>query len=153
MEPGSNPYQPPRSNVAMPAAAREVIAVGKGRRLGTFLVDYLGFLVLAAVFGFIVQMIFGDAGWEALDRVPDLVFGSIFFFLYYGFFEFIWARTPGKWLFRTVVVDEHGLDPSLRQVLLRTACRLIPFEPFSFFGSAGWHDRISRTKVVSSRRP
>lgn len=49
-----------------------------------------------------------------------------------------------------MVVREDGGKPSLGQVLGRTACRLIPFEAFSFLGSSGvgMHDSIPDTRVV-----
>lgn len=36
-------------------------------------------------------------------------------------------------------------------MILRTLCRLIPFEALSCLGekSRGWHDRLSRTWVIS----
>ena len=70
---------------------------------------------------------------------------------YYCFFEGIWGRTPGKFLIGTKVVDEEGDPPSFGQIVGRSACRLIPFEPFSFFGARGWHDSISHTYVVRTR--
>jgi hypothetical protein len=48
-------------------------------------------------------------------------------------------------------VTLDGSKPGLRTILLRTLCRFIPFEPFSFFGERGWHDGLSDTLVVSTR--
>ena len=70
---------------------------------------------------------------------------------YYMFFEGIWGRSPGKWIFGTAVVNEDGLKPSFGAIALRTICRFIPFEPFSFFGERGWHDKISNTYVIKVR--
>jgi uncharacterized RDD family membrane protein YckC len=64
----------------------------------------------------------------------------------------LWARTPGKWVFGTVVVNESGGKPSFGRVLKRTFSRFIPFEPFSFFGERGWHDSLSDTLVVRKRK-
>jgi uncharacterized RDD family membrane protein YckC len=151
MEAGNNPYQPPRSNVAMPDEPRDLELAGKGRRLGTFVVDYLGMIFLIGLLAGVAVVIFGDAVLVAIEETSDLA-ALPFMFLYYGFFEGIWGRTPGKWLFGTIVVDKDGMKPSIGQVMGRTACRFIPFEPFSFFGTLGWHDRIPGTRVVRSRR-
>src|SRR5262249_16412337 len=77
--------------------------------------------------------------------------GSVVVFSYYTFFEGIWARTPGKFIFGTVVVNEVGGKPSIGQVLGRTASRFIPFEALSCFGERGWHDSLPKTPVVMAR--
>lgn len=70
--------------------------------------------------------------------------------LYYGLFEGLLYRTPGKMLTGTRVMTLDGDDPSGWQVLVRTLVRLVPFEAFSFFGglNTGWHDRWSGTCIV-----
>jgi uncharacterized RDD family membrane protein YckC len=70
---------------------------------------------------------------------------------YYLFFEGLWARTPGKWLFGTIVVNTQNVRPSWKQVLGRTLCRFIPFEALTFFGERGLHDRFSGTLVMRTR--
>ena len=146
-----NPYRPPDSNVVVPQARLDAELAGRGRRFGTLVVDYAGFFALSAVIGFGVALVFGDSGLTALEQTPDIVLGMVIFLLYYGFFEGIWARTPGKWLFGTVVVDEDGNPPAFGKVLGRTLCRMIPFEPFSFIRPPGWHDSMTKTRVVLAR--
>jgi uncharacterized RDD family membrane protein YckC len=143
-----NPYQPPSSVIDAAVASHSLEPAGRGRRFGTFVVDYVGFMLLGLVVGMILGLILGEEGIKAIQKVPDFVFGIPVFFGYYAFFEGIWARTPGKWLFGTVVVSEAGHKPTIGQVLGRTACRFIPFEAFSFFGTSGWHDSIPKTRVV-----
>ena len=72
---------------------------------------------------------------------------------YYCFFEGIFARSPGKWICGTRVVDLEGNRPSFLQVIGRSLARFIPFEAFSFLGSRGigWHDSLSSTRVVRTR--
>lgn len=74
----------------------------------------------------------------------------ICFFLYYFIFELIFQSTPGKWITGTVVIDYFGNRPSFFSFLIRTLCRLIPFEPFSFLSEngQGWHDFFSKTYVI-----
>jgi hypothetical protein len=50
-----------------------------------------------------------------------------------------------------MVVGELDERPAFSQVVGRTLCRFIPFEVFSFFGEAGWHDSIPKTQVVAVR--
>jgi hypothetical protein len=61
--------------------------------------------------------------------------------------EKLFQVTPSKVLSGTLVTSNAGEKPTWRNVFVRTASRLIPFEPLSFFSERGWHDRFSRTKV------
>jgi uncharacterized RDD family membrane protein YckC len=146
-----NPYQPPKANVETLPGVRPINIAGKGRRFGTFVVDYIGNLLLGVAIGFIDVLFFGDRAPVIARQIPHLLLGICLWFLYYTFFEGIWARTPGKWVFGTVVVTEDGSKPGFGTILIRTLCRLIPFEPFSFFGETGWHDGMSDTRVVLAR--
>lgn len=152
MTPQANPYRPPASNVSQADNQHDAEPAGKGRRFGTFVVDYVCFMALAFVVGFVAVLVFGQAGADAIDGIPDIMLGTLIMFSYYTFFEGIWARTPGKLVFGTVVVTDKGSKPSLGTVIKRTLCRFIPFEPLSFFGPRGWHDGISATRVVRKRR-
>lgn len=144
-----NHYQPPVADVEPIASSSNQELASRGRRFGTLVVDLVGYVLLSFMVGFILAMVFGPIAIQAvLGQVPDFVFGWGVFFAYYCFFEGIWGRTPGKWLFGTMVIAETGGRPSFGQVLGRTACRFIPFEAFSFFGERGWHDKITRTRVV-----
>ncbi len=156
MREDENPYRPPGSEVLVPEHTRVVGPAGRWRRFGTFLVDYVCLFVLAVIVSIAIALVFDQRGVAAMRRVPDFVIGSALFVSYYVAFEGIWSRTPGKWVFGTVVISdvdssEAGTKPSMGQILGRTACRLIPFEPLSFFGKTGWHDRIPRTRVVRCR--
>jgi uncharacterized RDD family membrane protein YckC len=148
----SNPFQAPASVVEPIDPTYRLEPASKARRFGTLVVDYFAYLALSFLVGGILGALFGPAGVKAIQATPNLVFGCIVLFAYYMFFEGIWQRTPGKWLFGTVVVNETGGKPSLGQIAGRTASRLIPFEAFSFFGARGWHDRIPKTLVVRARR-
>ena len=48
------------------------------------------------------------------------------------------------------MVDINGEKPGTQEILIRSLCRLIPFDAFSFLGAPdkGWHDSISKTYVV-----
>lgn len=151
MTDAQNPYSPPKSEVVPVEANRPIVPASKGRRFGTLLVDYALFMALSFCVGLFVAFLFGSAGIKALQAVPDLVLGVLILSSYYIFFEGIWARTPEKFLFGTVVVSETGTKPGLCQVMGRTLCRFIPFEPFSCFRERGWHDSIPKTSVVLAR--
>lgn len=146
-----NPYSAPTSRVEVVERARPIEPASRPRRLGTFVADQICYFVCCMIFGAAVAIAFGEQGIDALQQVPDFVLGAVLLIVYYMFFEGIWARTPGKLIFGTVVVDDFGKKPTIGQVLGRTLCRFLPFEMFSFLGSRGWHDGIPHTHVVRSR--
>ena len=146
-----NPYLPPEAKVEAESDDAEREIANKGRRFGTFVVDYIGIMLLGFVLGIALVLIYGPAVIESLQRVPALVKGIVLFLLYYIPFEAIWARTPGKWVFGTEVITLDGTKPSFGIILGRTLCRFIPFEVLSFLGRDGWHDRFSGTQVVRVR--
>ena len=72
---------------------------------------------------------------------------------YYNIFEIFSARTVGKWITQTIVVDKNGEKPHNEMILVRSLCRLIPFNALSIIGfpARTWHDSISKTYVVDKR--
>lgn len=74
----------------------------------------------------------------------------IVFPLYYVLFEYFLQRTPGKYISKTMVVNDYGEKSNFSTILLRTLLRFIPFEPLSCLDdySKGWHDRWSKTYVI-----
>lgn len=76
--------------------------------------------------------------------VPFAVFA-----LYYIVFEHYFQRTLGKFATGTIVVDDRDGRPTFGQIVGRTFCRLIPFEPLiAFFSGSFLHDTVSGTKVI-----
>ncbi len=147
-----NPYAPPNADLGAKDVPRSTVLASKWRRFGTLVVDYAAFILCSLLFGLLIGIIFGDRGAQFLNAVPDFVLGAVILFIYYVFFEGLWARTPGKLAFGTVVVTESGGKPPLMQIVKRTLCRFIPFEPFSFLVAEGWHDSLSRTQVIRTKR-
>src|SRR5262249_16405264 len=97
------------------------------------------------------RWIVGFAGAFVCQSMGAPTLGMAVLFLsfpaYYLAFEGGFGRTPAKYLTRTRVITVAGGRPTFGQILGRTFARLVPFEPFSFFGRSpdGWHDRSSRT--------
>lgn len=72
-------------------------------------------------------------------------FFLIYLFFYYLVMEFLFLQTIGK-LHNNCMVEYQ--DNKIKSILIRTFCRFIPFEVFSFLGEKGWHDSMSKTKVT-----
>lgn len=148
-----NPYLPPGSALIESVAEQRRERASNWRRLGTWLVDYVCLILVMALLGLVVGLLFGQAGVAALKKVPDFALGLTLMLAYYCFFEGVWARTPGKLVFGTMVVSQQGDKPVFGRIVGRTLCRFIPFDALSFFGEAGWHDSIPKTQVVLVRSP
>lgn len=156
------------SSIPSPSSAKSLNrAVSSGnlklassnQRFLTYLLDGLiiGPGSLAIGFGVgIALSVVGKTSEETVNRASLYVqlFVWIMIFLYYVGMEAMLGRTLGKLVTGTRVVSVDGTDPSIGQIIGRTLCRSIPFDPLSFlFGSepVGWHDKISGTRVISVR--
>lgn len=154
----TSPYAAPQSDVQTDQEKfLEVIPAGRWKRFFNFLVDYIGMYALIFIFAIIFAFSGGEATLMRLETISPLeefAFGYLCYLGYYLFFESIFGKTLGKLITGTAVVNEHGGKPTFKQYLYRSLCRLIPFEPFSFFrsGGVGWHDSIPNTYVIDTRK-
>ncbi len=127
--------------------------VSQGTRFANRLIDYIFILVFGVVIGVVWALVSPDtvSALEEGGRLMDYVFGMIIGMIYYTLFEIITGRTLGKLITGTKVVDEEGNTPDATRILLRSLCRYIPFDAFSFLGDGpGWHDTLSKTRVVKA---
>src|SRR5262249_6809201 len=85
----------------------------------------------------------------------DLLYSLAAVSLYYFVMETVLGTTIGKFITGCKVITEEGLKPDIGDCLIRTVCRLIPFEWVSFLSRRpiGWHDSISGTVVVDRKVP
>lgn len=122
----------------------------QGKRFLNYIIDIIGFFAGAFLLGIVLYMIGLDFLIEDMD---DTILGWIIMFAYYLLFETLWGKSPAKFITKTKVITESGSKPDFRDVFVRTLCRFIPFEQFSFFSSnpVGWHDRFSKTLVVDDK--
>ena len=132
-------------------AYREVHVISGGKRFAHAFVDIIVYSVL---YSFIEYL------WQSVSQSD--VLGSLFtgffmtlvfwfsFPIYYVLFEHFLQRTPGKFLTKSLVIDEYGNKPEIGTNILRNIIRWVPFEAFScLFSDRGWHDRWSDTYVVT----
>jgi len=144
-----NPYAAPRVDVVLPAttAADQELA-GKGRRFANLILDTFGYELLVFVLAFVLSLTSRSLAQEIAAH--SFLFAIIIMLAYYAGCETLFGRTLAKLVTGTRVVSETGEPATFRQVLIRTLCRMVPFEPFSCLGDppVGWHDRWSGTRVV-----
>lgn len=134
---------------------------GNWRRFANYIIDS----IMIGIIQFGVVSLFGlfisSTSSGSIDNIyqdnmttklMDYLLQFIFTIIYYSIFESLTGRTLGKYITKTKVIHvETGDKPTFYEALIRSLCRFIPFEPFSFFGSGegGWHDSISKTRVVN----
>lgn len=122
--------------------------VGDGTRILNFLID--GFLVCLLSYAAFKYWNFYVIYWH-FKPINFWWFVATVLFVYYSFFEIIWARTPGKWFSGSKVIDLAGNQPSVLQVLGRSLLRLIVIDfLFNAFWGKPLHDKLTRTEVVEA---
>lgn len=89
--------------------------------------------------------------FDETNKLAEYIMGFFICMFYYSILEASTGRSIAKYITKTKVVNYKGETPDFGTILLRTLCRFIPFEPFSFLGSdaSGWHDTLSKTKVIN----
>jgi uncharacterized RDD family membrane protein YckC len=122
-------------------------------RLLYYIVDYVIIMVGAVVTSKVLPL--SNYSWSqgigSLNIETNVLNFYVIMFLYYFIFEWKAQRTLGKYLTKTIVVNETGESLSASAAFMRTISRLIPFEAFSCLvnTSLGWHDRLSKTYVIN----
>jgi uncharacterized RDD family membrane protein YckC len=123
------------------------IIADKGIRFANHLIDNIGIALLLMLHAFVL-----DGMLHLVPENGSPFLGLYFLLLYFGYhfiFEYYFGKTPGKFITNTMVVDIDNNKPSVKRLLMRNLCRLIPFDAFSFLLGDGWHDSISSTKVIN----
>jgi uncharacterized RDD family membrane protein YckC len=121
----------------------------RGQRFANYLIDQVVFLALAFLLGILLAI------FNLVDQLNDLeinIIALLILYVYYAVMESAFGQTVGKLITGTIVVDLEGNRPSTKTILIRSLCRFIPFEPFSYLSDGpGWHDMLAKTKVISKK--
>ena len=159
---GNNPYAAPAAVVVDAVQVPQAIhTAGRWRRFFNWLIDKVAIsLASVLVFGLIYAFGGEEVGaWlDGMNRFEEYATGLPIYVGYYLAMESLFGVTVGKLCTGTRVVDENGHAIGFRQALLRSLCRLIPFDAFSVLMSddqtiRGWHDSLPRTYVVLRKAP
>jgi uncharacterized RDD family membrane protein YckC len=132
------------------------VLAGAGQRFLNYLIDliviYVLIFLLAMIFALqLYQLTLNDSVEERQLKLE--LIGFLFFFVYYFICETAFkGRTIGKFVTGTKAVNEDGTEITAKTALLRTLCRMVPFEPFSAFGGHPWHDKWTKTYVVNVKK-
>ena len=129
----------------------------QGKRFLNYLLDMVFITIFVFIFFIIIFIALAIIAPSAISDIKDnnmmlgYLIGFIITMIYYLFFEATTGRSIAKYITKTKVVTEMGEKPSFKIILVRSLCRLIPFEAFSFLlnDGSGWHDSISNTRVIN----
>lgn len=138
---------------------KSLAIASSGQRLVNYFLDQIfitiGALIVGSIAGIIIALT--DA---SLTKNSSFMLGFSFgasisvTVLYYSIFESVTGKTIGKYITKTKVVKKNGDKIKLRHAIIRSICRCIPFDVFSFLGNnpIGWHDSISKTIVIKENK-
>lgn len=138
---------------------KEVLA-NKSQRFINFCIDFivriLIFLGIRFIIGITDQFLMTDyvGSLESITRLQEIFIELLLVSIYYLLMEILTARTIGKYITGTMVVDYYGNKASSQHIAMRTLCRFVPFDPLSFLGEdgKGWHDKWSQTLVIDVKK-
>jgi len=154
---GQNPYEAPKADLGggEPLLEPELLpAAGMGARFLNFIID--GIIVRIVMTVFVVGVVSAGAAGDADSAAAiGAVLALAVMFAYYIVLEGAFGWTIAKLITGTRVLRYDGGKARWPQVIGRTFARFIPFEPFSILFSSstqGWHDSLSGTRVVKTRR-
>lgn len=107
--------------------------------INIFLLDgiYLGYPFGFEVNGFVYNFI------PTIDQIIITVG-------YYFICEKTMQRTIGKFATNSLVINEYAEAPDFGSLIGRSFSRLVPFDAISCLSDRGWHDKWSRTYVVTT---
>lgn len=126
-------------------SSSNVYPVSAGTRFANYFIDGIIHTILYYV------LVYGGISSGAFVG-PEVILLRFFIIVgYYTILEGSTGKTIGKMITGTVVVMEDGSKPTTDKIIARSFSRLIPFNAFSFLflNGVGWHDTISKTRVVA----
>ena len=133
----------------------------RGQRFLNFCFDLVFLYIIILSVGTSIILIaevaneFAVSAWvENLSNGEIAFYSALIMLLYYSLTEIYFSRTIAQLITKTVVVNKDGTKPDIKMLVIRSLCRFIPFEPFSFLGTnpRGWHDTFSDTYVVKKKK-
>lgn len=134
-----------------------------GLRFANLIIDRIVVFVLFFLFGLFSSFTYQLLNIEFfinitdkltnLSKIGDMILTSTVYFLYLLLMEyFTKGRTIGKYITGTKVISTDGAQPSFQDYFIRNISRFVPFDGLSFFGTNGWHDSWSNTRVINVKK-
>lgn len=126
-----------------------------GQRFANFIVDSIVIRIAAIIINvgimILIQQFAPDINeTNSVGYVLFLLLTSFAtYILFYTLLERLAnGKTLGKLITKTRVVREDSQPLTWKDTLIRSLCRLVPFETFSGLSGYPWHDKWTKTLVV-----
>lgn len=133
---------------------RAIVPASTNVRFVNYLLDLIFVTIITTITVAITITILNSVHIAQNNKPLPYVLSFGIFFLYYFILEACTGKTIAKYITRTRVITEQGGKPSFAKAFIRSLCRFIPFDNFSFIVSSnpiGWHDSIAGTFVVREK--
>ncbi|MEI9809494.1 MAG: RDD family protein [Bacteroidota bacterium] len=125
-------------NILMQYGLSYLTGSAVGYLIGTFFPEYAQ------------KIIYDQSTWDLF--VLGYAIAIFNYLVYYTICEKAFkGYTLGKLITGTKAIREDGGELTFKDALLRSLCRLVPFEAFSGFGDKPWHDAWTKTQVIQVR--
>lgn len=119
-----------------------------GIRFANYIIDLVIFYILSIVVGLLLANSLPSAGIGI-----SYVITYLLFIIYYTLMEgATQGKTVGKLVTGTIAIRNDGAPFTFYDAMVRSFCRIVPFEPLSAFGGNPWHDKWTNTKVIKPGR-
>ncbi|MEJ8842267.1 RDD family protein [Lacibacter sp. H375] len=120
-----------------------------------FAVSYL----TGAAVGLLLQIVSPEILFELASGERGFVFWVVSYFIgicnylfYYTLCEKLFrGYTLGKLITGTRAIRDDDAELKFKDALMRSLCRIVPFEVLSALAGFPWHDTWTKTKVVKTR--
>ena len=133
------------------------------KRLANYIIDLLFVYLLFIIFLFIYEFLTKTTIESFTFFSNEKLLLALLIIIYYSVSEFYFkGRTLGKIFTKTKAITEENTNLKIEHAVIRSIARLIPLDHLSFlFGedndaneySIGWHDKISKTRVIDLTLP
>ena len=134
----------------------ELDPANRNLRFVNFIVDRIVFYGFSKLFNilwvnFMAMAMYNEEYW--VQYTVNILVSLTLYAIFMGATEALFkGKTLGKVLTGTRVVKPDGSPISVKTAFLRGLSRIVPFEPFSTFGSSWpprpWHDKWTDTYVI-----
>ncbi len=119
-----------------------------GLRFGNYIIDIIMFYLLYDCCRIFYGELFSTAG--------GLMSYVIVYFIFISYYTVMEAATGGKTIGKlitgTTAIRNDGAPFTFNDAIIRSLCRIVPFEPLSAFTGNPWHDKWTNTKVIKVPR-
>lgn len=129
----------------------QIFVAPQSKRIINYFLDIVFVYIFAVIVGGLITLL-GQG--DFVQNANEDLSGLVILLVYFIFFESIFQKTPAKFITKTKVVKMNGDKPSFLNIIGRSFARFIPFDNFSFLSGkypVGWHDRFSKTIIVSDK--